>query len=283
MVGSTGVLRVGSRELVLGARTYIMAVVNVSPDSFSGDGIADVEQAIERARHAEAEGADIVDLGGESTRPETWGDPPLPLETELARVLPVVERLHDALSIPISIDTSKAAVAVAALRAGAAMVNDVSGLKADPEMAAVVAAAGVPLVVMHNQPLQPGSDLIAQIIEGLDRSLETARLAGISEDRMIADPGIGFHKNRAQNLELVRRMGELVSLGLPLLVGPSRKSFIGSTLDLPVEDRLEGTAAAVALAIAAGVDLVRVHDVRAMVRVARMADAIVRPAQTGSP
>jgi dihydropteroate synthase len=144
-------------------------------------------------------------------------------------------------------------------------------------MAGAVASARVPLVLMHNRPLQPGSDLVGDILSGLQESLAIARRAGVSEDRMIADPGLGFHKNPAQNLELVRRLGELASLGLPLLVGPSRKSFIGKTLGLPVEDRLEGTAAVVALAIAAGVDLVRVHDVRSMVRVARMADAIVRP------
>ena len=283
MVGSTGRLRIGTRELVLGRRTYVMAVVNVSPDSFSGDGISDVGQAVERGRQAEAEGADLLDLGGESTRPETWGRPPLPVEAELARVVPVVERLRDAVAIPISIDTSKAVAARTALGAGAAMVNDVTGLKGDPDMAGVVAAAGVPVVVMHNQPLQPGSDLIAAIVRGLEQSLEIARRAGIREDRIIVDPGIGFHKNPAQNLELVRRLHELERLGLPLLVGPSRKSFIGTALGLPVEERLEGTAAVVALAVAAGVDLVRVHDVRAMVRVARMADAVVRPGRQDRP
>ena len=283
MVGSTGRLRIGTRELVLGRRTYVIAVLNVSPDSFSGDGISDVSQAVERGRQAEAEGADLLDVGGESTRPETWDRPPLPLEMELARVAPVVERLRDAVAIPISIDTSKAAVARAALGAGAAMVNDVTGLKGDPDMARVVAAVGVPVVLMHNQPLQPGSGLIAEILRGLGQSLEIARRAGIREDRIIVDPGIGFHKNPAQNLELLRRLHELSRLGLPLLVGPSRKSFIGRTLDLPVEERLEGTAAAVALAIAAGADLVRVHDVRAMVRVARMADAIVRPGRRDPP
>ena len=283
MVGSTGRLRIGTRELVLGRRTYVMAVVNVSPDSFSGDGISDVGQAVERGRQAEAEGADLLDLGGESTRPETWGRPPLPVEAELARVVPVVERLRDAVAIPISIDTSKAVAARTALGAGAAMVNDVTGLKGDPDMADVVAAAVVPVVIMHNQPLQPGSDLIAAIVRGLEQSLEIARRAGIREDRIIVDPGIGFHKNPSQNLELVRRLHELERLGLPLLVGPSRKSFIGTALGLPVEERLEGTAAVVALAVAAGVDLVRVHDVRAMVRVARMADAVVRPGRQNRP
>jgi dihydropteroate synthase len=283
MVGSTGRLRIGTRELVLGRRTYVMAVVNVSPDSFSGDGISDVGQAVERGRQAEAEGADLLDLGGESTRPETWGRPPLPVEAELARVVPVVGRLREAVAIPISIDTSKAVVARTALGAGAAMVNDVTGLKGDPDMADVVAAAGVPVVIMDNQPLQPGSDLIAAIVRGLEQSLEIARRAGIREDRIIVDPGIGFHKNPAQNLELVRRLHELERLGLPLLVGPSRKSFIGTALGLPVEERLEGTAAVVALAVAAGVDLVRVHDVRAMVRVARMADAVVRPGRQDRP
>jgi dihydropteroate synthase len=283
MVGSRAVLRIGSRELVLGRRTYVMGILNVSPDSFSGDGISDLDRAVERGRQAEAEGADILDVGGESTRPETWSTPPLPVEAELARVIPVVERLRVAVGIPISIDTSKAAVAEAALGAGAAMVNDVSGLKGDPRMAAVIAAGGVPLVVMHNQPLDPRSDLIAEIIKGLEQSLAIARRAGIGEDRIIVDPGIGFHKNPAQNLELLRRLHELSRLGLPLLLGPSRKSFIGGTLDLPVEERLEGTAAAVALAIAAGADLVRVHDVRAMVRVARMADAIVRPGRRDPP
>jgi len=268
-------LRIGGREFRWGARTYVMGIVNVTPDSFSGDGVTDLEKAVSQARQMEQDGADLIDIGGESTRPETWAGPGLSSQNELARVIPVLERAVAALSVPVSIDTYKAAVAERAVAAGAAMVNDVWGLRRDPEMAATVVRSGVPVVLMHNNPGGGYRDLIGEIAASLRESVELARSAGIAEDRIIVDPGIGFGKTREENLEIIRRLPELRGLGFPLLIGPSRKSFIGKTLDLPAGERLEGTAAAIALSIAGGADIVRVHDVKAMVRVARMADAIL--------
>ncbi len=276
MLGTLAPLRIGGREFAWGRRTYVMGILNVTPDSFSGDGMLSIDEAIGRAEQMEAEGADLVDVGGESTRPETWAGPGLPWGEEMQRVLPVIEALQERLTIPISIDTYKATVASAAISAGAHMVNDIWGLRKDPDMALVVARAGVPVVVMHNQHDPRSGDLLSDIEAGLQDSLEVAARAGIPRERVICDPGIGFGKKGTQNLEVLRRLAELRRLGQPLLVGPSRKSFIGRVLGLPEHDRLEGTAAVVALAIAGGADLVRVHDVRAMVRVARMADAIVR-------
>jgi dihydropteroate synthase len=272
--------RIGERDFTWGARTYVMGILNVTPDSFSGDGVTDLETAVARARQMEEDGADLIDIGGESTRPETWAGPGLSAAEELARVIPVVERVAAALAVPISIDTYKAAVAERALAAGANLVNDVWGLRRDPEMAATVSRAGAPVVLMHNKPGGGYRDLIGEIAASLLESIELARAAGIREDRVILDPGIGFGKTREENLEIIRRLPELRHLGFPILIGLSRKSFIGKTLDLPAGERLEGTAAAVALSIAGGADIVRVHDVRAMVRVARMADAI---RQAGPP
>ena len=249
-------LRIGGREFHWGARTYVMGIVNVTPDSFSGDGITDLQAAVSQARQMEQDGADLIDIGGESTRPETWAGSGQSAEEELARVMPVLER---------------------AVAAGAAMVNDVWGLRRDPQMADTVARAGVAVVLMHNKPAGGYRDLIGEIAADLRQSAELGRAAGIPEDRIIVDPGIGFGKTREENLEIVKRLSELRRLGFPLLVGPSRKSFIGKTLDLPADERLEGTAAAIALSIAGGADIVRVHDVKSMVRVARMADAIVYP------
>jgi dihydropteroate synthase len=266
--------RIGDREFNWGSRTYVMGIVNVTPDSFSGDGVSDVAAAVAQARQMEQDGADLIDIGGESTRPETWSGPGLRAEHELARVIPVVTRVAAVVGVPISIDTYKAAVAERAIASGASMVNDVWGFKRDPLMASTVARAGVPVVLMHNKPGGGYRDLIGEIAGGLLESVELARAAGVPEDRIIVDPGIGFGKTREENLEIIRRLPELRQLGFPLLIGPSRKSFIGKTLDLPAGERLEGTAAAVALSIAGGADIVRVHDVKAMVRVARMADAI---------
>ncbi|MEA2636792.1 MAG: dihydropteroate synthase [Chloroflexota bacterium] len=268
------VTRIGDHEFHWGSRTYVMGIVNVTPDSFSGDGVTDLEAAVAQARLMEQDGADLIDIGGESTRPETWAGPGLSAADELARVIPVVARVVDAVGVPVSIDTYKSAVAERAVAAGAALVNDVWGLRRDPQIAATVAAAGVPVVLMHNKPGGGYHDLIGEIVASLGESVELARAAGIADDRIIVDPGIGFGKTREENLEIIRRLPELRQLGFPLLIGPSRKSFIGKTLDLPAGERLEGTAAAVALSIAGGADIVRVHDVKAMVRVARMADAI---------
>ena len=268
------VTRIGEHEFRWGSRTYVMGIVNVTPDSFSGDGLTDLEAAVAQAKQMEEDGADLIDIGGESTRPETWAGPGLSVEDELARVIPVVTGLAAAVSVPVSIDTYKAEVARRAIAAGAALVNDVWGLRRDPTMAATVAAAGVQVVLMHNKPGGGYRDLIGEIAGSLRESVGLARAASVANDRIIVDPGIGFGKTREENLEIIRRLPEFRTLGFPLLIGPSRKSFIGKTLDLPPGERLEGTAAAVALSIAGGADIVRVHDVKAMVRVARMADAI---------
>ncbi len=276
MVGTLAPIRIGDREFRWGSRTFIVGILNVTPDSFSGDGVLTVDAAVRQGRRMEDEGADLIDVGGESTRPETWGKPGLAAEGELRRVLPVIEALRTKLSIPISIDTYKATVAEAAIAAGAHLVNDVWGLRRDPGMAAVIARAGVPTVLAHNRNGTSYQELLREILAELEQSLRLAQAAGIPKERVICDPGIGFGKTAEQNLEVLRRLNELRRLGQPILVGPSRKSFIGKTLGLPVNERVEGTAAVVALAIASGADLVRVHDVKPMVRVARMADAIVR-------
>lgn len=278
-----------------GQQTHVMGIINATPDSFSGDGwVADtqtdwVEAAIAQGQQFVAEGAQVLDVGGESTRP---GSVPVDTDEELRRVLPVITGLARSVPVPISVDTSKAAVAEAALRAGARMVNDVWGLRLDPELAAVVAAAGVPVVLMHNRSTPKNAaqearlggryvgvtydDLLGDIQQELRESIALAQAAGVDDRTIILDPGIGFGKTREQNLELLDRIDVIKGLGYPVLVGPSRKSFIGYTLDLPPAERVEGTAAAVAVSIVRGADLVRVHDVLVMARVARMTDAIVR-------
>lgn len=246
----------------------------MTPDSFSGDGLAyDVEAAVRQAVRMREDGADIVDVGGESTRP---GFVEVPAEEEKRRVLPVIERLARELDIPVSVDTYKVEVAQAALDAGAHMVNDVHGFRREPEVAHAAARAGVPAAAMHNQRGRDSKDTIGAIIEGLLESLRIGREQGLPEERIIVDPGFNFGWTEEQALEMLRRLGELRVLGRPILIGTSRKSTIGVVLGLPVEERLEGTAATVALAVANGADIVRVHDVKEMVRVARMADAVVR-------
>ncbi len=275
-------LVIGGREFVWGARTYIMAAVNITPDSFSGDGVmaaqADwVQAAADAALRAEDEGADIVDIGGESTRPRSvYPDArPVSAAAEMARVLPVIRLLKGRLGLPVSIDTRKADVARAALTAGASLVNDVSML-GDPDMASVAAGAGVPIVVSHTRPKAVYGDVVSDVISDLSGAIGRALQAGVEPQRIIVDPGIGFAKKPEHSLEVLRRLRELRELGHPVLVGTSRKSFIGAVLDLPPQERLEGTAATVAISVANGADIVRVHDVRAMLRVSRMADALVR-------
>jgi dihydropteroate synthase len=255
-----------------------MGIVNVTPDSFSDGGkFASVDRAVARALELVDEGADIVDVGGESTRP---GHHPVAAGEELARVMPVIERLASVCPIPVSVDTTKPLVAEAALRSGAVILNDQNGLR-DPELAGIAARAGAIVVAMHNHPSPAFGDIMADMIAGLERSLERADAAGLKRNRVIVDPGFGFGKTPAQNLEVLRRLGELRVLERPILVGTSRKSMIGSILDKTTpSDRLEGTAATVALGIAFGADIVRVHDVRAMKRVALMTDAVVRPLKT---
>ncbi len=289
-----GAMKIGSANFQWGAQTYVMGIVNVTPDSFSGDGLiaqsADfVDQAVARAEQMVADGADVLDIGGESTRP---GSQPISADEERQRVLPVIERLRGKVSVPISIDTYKAEIAHAALDAGADLVNDVWGLRMDAEIKRVVAQRGAPVVIMHNRSKPKDAvqterlggryvgveyaDLMADVIRELRDQVDTALDAGIAPDKIIVDPGIGFGKTLEQNLELLNRLGELRVLGYPILLGPSRKGFIGYTLDLPVDQRVEGTAAAVALGIERGADIVRVHDVKQMARVAKMTDALVR-------
>jgi dihydropteroate synthase len=269
-------LRIGGYEFLWGSRTYVMGIINVTPDSFSGDGLLSVEAVVERAREMEREGADLLDVGAESTRPETWSGAGLSESEEIARLMPALEAISSAVRIPLSVDTYKASVARRAVAAGARIINDVFGLRRDPRMAATAAELGTPVIVMHNGTVPAGTDLLQEITAGLRESIRLATDAGIDPVRILVDPGIGFGKDREGNLEIVRRLSQLAALGNPILAGPSRKSFIGKTLELPVDDRLEGTAAIVALCIAAGADMVRVHDVRSMVRVARMTDAVVR-------
>jgi dihydropteroate synthase len=268
-----GITRCGNMEFRWGQRTYVMGIVNVDPDSFSGDGLRDADAAIAQGKRFAAEGADIIDVGGESTRP---GFEPISAEQELGRVLPVIERLASELSVPVSIDTYKSEVARKAVAAGAKMINDVWELKRDTKLARVAAEAGVPLVISQNQRDSRFHDFFPELIASLKRSIQVALDAGVAWDNIIIDPGVGFGKTAEQNVEIVRRLAELKALGRPILLGTSRKSFIGHVLDLPVDQRLEGTAATVAIGIANGADIVRVHDVAQMVRVARMSDAIVR-------
>jgi dihydropteroate synthase len=268
-----GAIRCGGLEFRWGERTYVMGIVNVDPDSFSGDGLASVDAAAARALQMVEEGADIIDIGGESTRP---GAAPVAVDEELRRVVPVVELLAGDSGVPISIDTYKSEVASRAVASGASMVNDVWGLKRDPKLASVAARAGVPVVVSQNQRDGAFCDFWPELIRSLEESIRLAMEAGVERGRIIIDPGVGFGKTVEQNVEIVRRLSELKALGRPILLGTSRKSFIGHVLDLPVSERLEGTAATVAIGIANGADIVRVHDVRQMVRVVRMSDALVR-------
>ena len=270
---------IGNRTFHWGSRTFVMGVLNATPDSFSGDGLAgDIDSAVEQALRFQRDGADIIDIGGESTRPASLytGAGPISTEEELARVIPIIEALAPVLDIPISVDTYKAEVADAALDAGAVMINDVWGFRRDPDMAALAAKSGAPVALMHNQAHTRYDDLVADVIAQLKSTADDAVAAGVKPENIILDPGMGFGKTAEHNLEILRRLGEFRVLYAPLLVGMSRKSTIGYVLDLPVEERLEGTAATVALSVAFGADIVRVHDVKEMARVAKMSDAVVR-------
>jgi dihydropteroate synthase len=251
-----------------------MAVINLTPDSFSGDGLAGrLEAALATALNAVAEGADMLDLGAESTRP---GHARITEQEELDRLLPALSAIRSRTDVLISVDTSRAEIADAALQTGANVINDIRGFTADPEMATIVARAGVPAIIMHDAVPEPGVDLVTSLLRELSRRLDRAVAAGVYFERLIVDPGFGFGKDWRQNLELLRRLGELRALGRPVLAGTSRKSTVGRVLGLSEDDRIEGTAATVCLAIAGGADIVRVHDVRVMSRVARMTDAVVR-------
>jgi len=280
MNSETRELMIGGSRFVWGARTYVMGVLNVTPDSFSGDGTgADLRRAVDRVLLFEDAGADIIDIGGESSRPPSvYTDArPVPANEEAARVIPVIESLAGRLSIPISIDSQKPSVVRMAVDAGAAMANDVSMFGVDARMPATVADLGVPIVINHTRAraVYP-SGVIPEVIEDLRLAASSVEAAGLPSSHVILDPGIGFGKTAQQSIDMQRGLSELVELGYPVLIGTSRKSSIGEVLGLPVDQRVEGTAATVALAIERGADIVRVHDVTEMVRVARMSDAIVR-------
>ena len=262
------------QPLVWGHRTYVMGIINVSPDSFSGDGFdSDITGVIKQGLAFQADGADILDLGAQSTRP---GHIEITAKSELDRLIPALEGLTNNVDIPISVDTYKSEVAKAALESGASIINDIWGLKHDPNIARIAAEHEAPIILMHNQSTTDYNDLIANILESLNHSIELALESGVSKANIIIDPGIGFGKTPDQNLEIIKRLKEFSTLGVPTLIGTSRKSTIGYILDTPPHERLEGTASTVALSIAAGVDMIRVHDVKEMVRVSRMTDAIIR-------
>ena len=267
--------RCGDIEFRWGERTYVMGILNLSPDSFSGDGLGDdIEAAVAQAKGLVVDGADIIDVGGESTRP---GSQPVSADDELRRVIPVIERLAGELSVPLSIDTYKSAVASRAVKAGAGMINDVWGLKRDAGLARVAAEAGVPIILVSNQQDTGCYDIIAEVISSLEKSIKQAMEAGVGWHNIIIDPGVGFGKSVEQNLEVIHRLTELRFMNRPILLGTSRK-FMRSQ---PFGQRLEATAATVVIGIANGADMVRVHDVRQMVRVCRMSDAVIRRRQIG--
>jgi dihydropteroate synthase len=270
---SLGVTHCGKTAFHWGERTYVMGVVNVSPDSFSGDGLDSVDKALAQAQRFVAEGVDIIDVGGESTRP---GSVPISVKEELRRVVPVLERLAGKIPVPLSVDTYKFEVARQALDAGAQMINDIWGLQKEPRLAELAAERDVPIILMSNQRDKPQRNIVSAVLADLKRCIDLALDAGVAWANIIVDPGIGFGKTLEQNLELVRRLDELKALGRPILLGTSRKSMIGLVLDLPMEQRLEGTAASIAIGIAKGADMVRMHDVGEMMRVCRMSDAIIR-------
>jgi dihydropteroate synthase/2-amino-4-hydroxy-6-hydroxymethyldihydropteridine diphosphokinase len=300
-IGRNGVEQVPPGEKMLrrpvhlawGIKTYVMAILNITRDSFSGDGILQsksaIESAVEEVKQFARNGADIIDIGGESTRP---GSKPISQGSELERVLPIIEAVRSAIDLPLSIDTYRSGVASEALKSGADWINDIWGLRMDEEMASVASEFDCPIVLMHNRSKPKDAvqeeklggryigveyeNLIEDISNELDTSISRAIESNVNAANIIIDPGIGFGKTVSQNLHLMNRLDRLTAAGYPLLVGPSRKSFIGYALNLPIDQRLEGTAAAVAIAIDRGADIIRVHDVKAMSRVARMSDAIIR-------
>jgi len=270
--------RCGNTEFRWGERTYIMGVCNLSPDSFSGDGLGDdVEATLAQAQRMVAEGADIIDVGGESTRPGTEPMSVDDIDDELRLVIPAIERLAAEIPVPISIDSYKAGVASRAVKAGAGMINDIWGLKRDPRVAQVAAEAGVPIILMANErDAPPKVGIMAKVISDLEAGIKIALEAGVAAENIIVDPGIGFGKSLEQNLELVNRLAELKRLDKPILLGTSRKSMIGLVLDQPPDKRLEGNLAVTAICIANGADMIRVHDVQQTALVCRMSDAIIR-------
>ncbi|MGG0185985.1 dihydropteroate synthase [Bacillus rhizoplanae] len=267
-------IQCGEYALNLNEKTFIMGILNVTPDSFSdGGNYNEVEAAVRHAKEMVIDGAHIIDIGGESTRP---GFAKVSAEEELQRVLPMIRAVSQAVDVPISIDTYKAEVAKQAIEAGAHIINDIWGAKAEPEIAKVAAHYDVPIILMHNRDNTNYRNLMPDMIADLYESVTIAKRAGVRDENIILDPGIGFAKTFEQNLEVMRNLEQLKLLGYPILLGTSRKSFIGHTLDLPVEERLEGTGATVCLGIQKGCEIVRVHDVKEMSRMAKMMDAMLR-------
>lgn len=293
-IGKPKYFECGKYKLPIGEKTYVMGILNVTPDSFSDGGkYTNLDKAIKRAIDMVENGADIIDVGGESTRPEyqhafqtinpgidAGGESTRPGYVdpfdEISRVVPVIEKLTKEINVPISVDTSKAIVAEKAIMAGACIINDIWGMQKDENMAEVVSKTGAGVIIMHNSDSTEYTDLMGDIIGFLKKSIKMAENAGVRRESIAVDPGIGFAKTLEHNLEVMRRLKELDSLNTPVLIGTSRKSLIGNILELPVNERLEGTAATVTLGIANGADIIRVHDVKEMVRVARMTDAMVR-------
>ncbi len=275
-MGKLGTTKCGKTEFRWGERTYVMGIINVSPDSFSGDGLPDTKSALAQALRMVEGGADILDVGGETTKP---GASPISLDEELQRVIPAIKLLVPQVTVPISVDSYKYEVVQLALEAGASMINDQWGLRKDARLARLAVERSVPIVLMNNLRDMDTSkiDVAFETIAALKKGIDTAIKAGVPAQNVIIDPGIGFLKSWKHDLEIIRRLDELKVLGKPILVGPSRKSFIKQILDLPPDQRVEGTAAAVAIGISKGADIVRVHDVKQMVRVCKMSDAIMRP------
>ncbi len=264
---------------ICGSKTLIMGVINATPDSFSGDGIdIDVDAALMQANHFVKNGVDLIDVGGESSRPPSIykGVKPISVQDEIDRVVPIIETITSELDVRVSVDTFKSKVALEAIKKGASIVNDIWSFEKDADMANVVKNADVDVILMHNTDNPKYGDVVEDCIRGLKMVVDRAVKFGVKQDRIIIDPGIGFAKTPTQNLEILRRLSEFKVLGFPILVGTSRKSTIGAVLGLPVDQRLEGTAATVAICITKGADIVRVHDVAEMSRVVKMSDAIVR-------
>lgn len=256
-----------------GSRTYIMGIINLSPDSFSGDGLSRVQDALDRAEKMVEDGADIIDVGGESTRPQSS---PVSVEEEVYRVVPFIRQASKLLRVPISVDTYKYEVARQALDAGADIINDISGLKESPDLVKLAAERGAPIVLTSNERGQNVTSIMQTVKDNLARLINMAFEAGVKRNNIIIDPGIGFGKTPEQNLEIIRKLNELKELKMPILLGTSRKSFIGKVLGTEPNERAEGTAATVAIGISRGADIVRVHDVRMMSIICRMSDAIER-------
>lgn len=265
---------IGGKNFETGKKTYVMGILNVTPDSFSDGGSCDTpKKALARAAQMVEEGADILDVGGESTRP---GCEPVSEAEEIKRVIPVIKLIKSELNIPVSIDTYKSGTARAAAEVGADLINDIWGLRHDPDMASVIAESGLPCCLMHNRKEAVYADFMKEVIADLEESVHTAEKAGIAEDKIIIDPGVGFGKTYENNLEIMNCLEELHMFGYPLLFGASRKSVIGQALDLPVEERLEGTLVTTAIAVLKGCAFVRVHDVKANIRAIRMTEAVKR-------